>query len=157
MEAHERAVLRHCLATLAYRGGKVLRGAPDSFADHDTGGGVTPLGILAHLGDLLEWSLSMVRGQTRWVQAAPGSWASESARFHDSLAALDSHLASDAPAHAEWSRLLQGPIADALTHVGQLAMLRRMTGSPTPGENYYVADIVAGRVGPGQSPPRKPL
>ena len=153
----DRELLRHALAVLAYRGGKVIRDAPPAFAAYDTGGGHTPLVILAHLGDLLDWALAHARGEPRWVSAPPGAWSGQAARFHASLAALDAHLASDAPVGQELTRLLQGPIADALTHVGQLAMLRRMAGCATVGENYLAADIVIGRVGPQQSPPVRPF
>jgi hypothetical protein len=151
----ERDYLRHLLATLAYRGGKCLKGAPDTFAAYE-GGGRTPLAILSHVGDLFDWALSMAQGQKKWQVATPVSWDLEAARFHAALAALDRHFATE-PIQAEWPRLVQGPLADALTHVGQLAMLRRMAGAPIPGENYFVADIQPGRVGPDQAPPRRPF
>jgi hypothetical protein len=154
---NDREWLRHLLAVLAYRGGKFLRGAPPSFAGHDTGGGTTPLTILSHIGDLLDWAYSMSVGENRWVTATPGTWDGETARFHAALAKLDGYFASDAPIHAEAKRLFQGPIADALTHVGQIAMLRRMSGAPVYGENYFVADIESGRLGPDQDPPRRPF
>ena len=50
--------------------------------------------------------------------------------------------------------MFQGPIADALTHIGQIGMMRRMAGAPVRGENYFKADIAAGRVGAEQSAPR---
>jgi hypothetical protein len=154
---NEREVLRHVLATLAYRGGKCLRDTPEDFARFECGQGRTCLTIVAHLGDLLEWALSMAQGAGRWQPAVPETWAQEAARFHRGLEGLDRFLASGEPLQAEWTRLLQGPLADALTHVGQLAMLRRMAGAPVQGENYFLADIVAGQVGPAQAPPRKPF
>lgn len=157
MSLTDRELLRHALAVLAYRGAKPLRDAPASFASFDTGGGHTPLTILAHLSDLMDWALSHARGEGRWRGATPGGWETEVARFHRSLAALDDYLASDAPVRAEITRLLQGPIDDALTHIGQLMMLRRMAGSPVYGENYFVADIVTGRLGPDQAPPKRPF
>ena len=153
----DRELLRHALAVLAYRGGKPIRNAPPEFASFDTGAGHTPLVILAHLGDLLVWTLSHAKGEGKWPNHAPTAWDDEAARFFGALAALDAHLASGEPVRAELPRLLQGPIADALTHVGQLMMLRRMSGSPVYGENYLVADIVTGRVGPEQSTPVKPF
>ena len=152
----ERELLRHLLAVLAYRGGKCLRDAPEGF-DQYPGGGKAPVAILAHVGDLLDWTLTMARGEARWQAAVPGTWAQEAARFHEALARLDAQLASGAPVQAEWTRLVQGPLADALTHVGQLAMLRRMAGAPLPRENYFVAEMVAGRVGADQAAPRKPF
>ena len=71
------------------------------------------------------------------------------------LNALDAYLASDKPLHAPVEKLFQGPIADALTHVGQIAVLRRLAGSPVKGENYFVAEITAGRVGHDQAAPKR--
>ena len=153
----EQDFFRHLLATLAYRGGICLKDAPEAFARFDTGNGTTPLTILAHMGDLLDWTLSMVQGRGRWQASVPGSWDGEVSRFHQGLERLDQVFASGAPLQGEWTRLLQGPLADALTHVGQLAILRRMAGAPTGRENFYAAEITAGRVGPDQAAPRKPF
>jgi hypothetical protein len=149
-----REFFRHTLATLAYRAGKVLRGAPETFGT-STAGGVnrTPSQILAHLGDLLDWALSKAQGAERWVNVPPGSWADDTARFFTALEKLDAYMASDAPVECPLEELFQGPVADALTHVGQLAMLRRLAGCPMKGENYARAHIVTGRVGLQQSTP----
>jgi hypothetical protein len=152
----DREMLRHALATLAYRGGKAVRGAPDRFGDFKTEAAIrTPGQILAHIGDLLDWSLELADGRHVWHDSAPQSWPEEAARFFAALARLDARLAADAPLGFTEKQLLQGPIADALTHVGQITMLRRMFGSPVRGENYLKADIVVGRVGPEQSAPRR--
>jgi hypothetical protein len=151
-----RAFLRHTLATLAYRGGKALRGVSPGFASY---GGPensrTPARILSHVGDLLDWTLALMKGEAVWKSSEPLAWDEEVARFHAALERVDAHLASGAPVAASEERLFQGPIADALTHVGQIAMLRRLAGEPMKGENYYVAQIEAGRVGPDQAPPRR--
>jgi hypothetical protein len=153
-----RALLRHTLATLAYRGGKTIRDTGPSFADHGSEDRArTPAKILAHMGDLLDWGLSMADGSRQWHDSAPLSWEKECERFFASLQKFDDYLASDKPLQASSEKLFQGPIADALTHVGQLAILRRISGAPIKGENYYAADIVAGRVGPDQTAPRKPF
>jgi hypothetical protein len=111
---NDREMLRHTVATLAYRGGKAVREAPDRFSSFKTEADIrTPGQILAHIGDLLDWARELA------------------------------------------TQLFQGPVADALTHVGQIAMLRRMFGSPVRGENYLKAEIVVGRVGPDQSAPRR--
>ena len=150
----DREMLRHALATLAYRGGKAVRGAPDRFGDFKTEAAIrTPGQVLAHIGDLLDWSIELADGRHVWHDSPPQSWPEEVARFFQALARLDARLASDAPLGFTERQLLQGPIADALTHVGQITMLRRMFGSPVRGENYLKADIVAGRVGPEQSAP----
>jgi len=149
-----REMLRHALATLAYRGGKAVRGATDHFADFKTEATIrTPGQILAHIGDLLDWALSLADGQHVWHDSAPRPWPEEVGRFFEALARLDARLASESPLGSTPQRLFQGPIADALTHVGQLTMLRRMFGAPVRGENYFKADIAAGRVGPEQSAP----
>jgi hypothetical protein len=151
-----RQMLRHTLATLAYRGGKVLRGAPESFGSFRIGEqSRTPSEILAHIGDLLDWAVSLAKGEHVWHDSTPGEWASDVRRFFDGLARFDACLASDADLGFPPERLFQGPIADALTHVGQIAMLRRLAGFPVRGENYFRADIAAGRIGPDQSPPRR--
>jgi hypothetical protein len=98
--------------------------------------------------------LSIARGQQAWEKSAPLSWQAAGDRFFASLTALDQYLALSEPLGASEEQLFQAPIADALTHVGQLAMLRRMAGAPIRGENYFVADIEAGRVGAEQQPAR---
>jgi hypothetical protein len=152
----ERDMLRHALATLAYRGGKAVRGAPDRFGDFKTEADIrTPGQVLAHVGDLLDWALELADGRHTWRDSPPRPWTEEVSRFFDALARLDARLASEAPLGFTERQLFQGPIADALTHVGQIAMLRRMFGSPVKSENYLKAEIVAGRVGPDQSAPRR--
>jgi hypothetical protein len=147
-------MLRHTLATLAYRGAKAVRGAPDSFASFKTSETTrTPAQILAHIGDLLDWALSIAKGTETWQNSPERTWPEEIARFHVSLKLLDQYLASDEQLRASCERLFQGPIADALTHVGQIAMLRRIAGEPIRGENYSVAKIEAGRIGAGQAEP----
>lgn len=151
-----RELLRHALATLAYRGGKAVRGAPDAFgAFHLAATSRTPVQILAHIGDLLDWALSLARGQETWRESPPLAWPDEVSRFYDGLARLDAQLVAEDPKGASVEQLFQGPIADALTHVGQLTLLRRLAGSPVRGENYMRAEIAAGRVGPQQERARR--
>jgi hypothetical protein len=139
-------LLRHAVATVAYRGGKAVRDAPAGFSTSRAADGSRSAGeILAHVGDLFDWALSLARGAQAWHDSAPLAWDAEVARFFTSLEAFDAYLASDQPVAAPLERLLQGPIADALTHVGQLAMLRRLAGAPIRGENYFKADIVPNR------------
>ena len=148
----KREMLRHTLATLAYRGGKALRDAPDSFATFRASETTrTPGQILSHIGDLLDWALSIAKGAETWRNETPRSWNEEVARFHEALARFDEFLAADAELATTCERLFQGPIADALTHVGQLTMLRRIAAAPIKGENYSVAKIEAGRVGVEQA------
>ncbi len=147
-----RQLLRHTVATLAYRGGKALRDAPSDFSAFTPGGeGRSAGAILAHIGDLMDWALSMARGDSQWHSSQPQAWDQDVNRFHAALAAFDARLASDQPLHATAEKLFQGPVADALTHVGQLAMMRRLAGAPIKGENYAVARITSGRVGPDQA------
>jgi hypothetical protein len=151
----KRAMLRHTVATLAYRGGKAVMNAPEGFAAFTVGQTTrTPAQILAHIGDLLDWALWQARGKYIWRDATPLPWEEEVARFFAALEALDSYLASDAPLGYPAEQIFQGAIADALTHVGQITMLRRLAGAQVRGENYFKAEIVAGRVGPEQSTKR---
>jgi len=150
----KRELLRHTVATLAYRGEKTVRDAPAEFAAF-AGAGRTPAQILAHVGDLLDWALSIARGKQQWHDSKPLPWEQEAARFFGGLKRFDDYLASAEPMQASAEKLFQGPVADALTHVGQLAMVRRLAGAPIVGENYFVAEIVAGRVGAEQAPPKQ--
>ena len=100
-------------------------------------------------GDLLDWGLSLANGERAWHTSEPQSWEEDVTSFHAALAAFDAYLASDQPLHVSAEKLFQGPVADALTHVGQLAMMR-LAGAPIKGENYAVAEIAAGCVGPAQ-------
>jgi hypothetical protein len=137
---------------LAYRGGKALRDAPANFSVFTVGDGGRSAGaILAHIGDLLDWALSMASGQPEWHNSKCQTWNEDVSRFHAALTALDAYLASDQALHTSAEKLFQGPVADALTHVGQLAMMRRLAGAAIKGENYFVAGIAAGRVGADQA------
>jgi hypothetical protein len=148
----KRELLRHTLATLAYRATRAFEGSPDDFGAF-SGAGREPCEILAHMGDLFDWALSTAEGQERWHNSQPLSWPAEQKRFFAALEAFDAFLASPAPLHTSIEKLLQAPVADALTHVGQLAMLRRLAGSPTRGENFLVAAIAIGQLGPEQPAP----
>ena len=151
-----RQFLRHTLATVAYRGCKTLRDAPPSFAAfRSADSSRTPAQILAHMGDLYDWSLSIARGAEAWHNSQPLEWDREVDRFFAALKAFDDYLSSDQPLHASIEKLFQGPVADSLTHIGQLAMLRRLAGFPIKGENYAVAEIASGRVGADQPTPRR--
>jgi hypothetical protein len=155
-ESGTRQLLRHALATLAYRAGKALRDAPESFAGFRANERArTPAEILAHMGDLMDWGLSIAKGAQAWNNSAPLAWNAEVERFYGALAAFDAYLAGDEPLHRPAERLFQGAVADALTHTGQLTMLRGLAGCPIRGENYYVADIASGRVGIDRSAPRR--
>jgi hypothetical protein len=148
-----RFFLRHALAALAYRAGKAVRDTPEAFGLYRvTPDSNTPVEILAHMGDLMDWVLRMVQGAPSWTTARPLRWEQEIARFFTAVRALDDYLASGAPIRWEPGRVFQGGIADALTHTGQLAMLRRLGGFKMKGENYAKADIAVGRVGLDQAP-----
>jgi hypothetical protein len=150
----ERAVLRHMAATLAYRAAKVLRDVPVGFGSTSFGERTRrPVSIVAHLGDLIAWAIRMTRGEMTWKAEGTDDWQREVTRFFDNLAALDAALAADAPFSGSIEKLIQGPLADALTHVGQLALLRGMAGAPVRPESYARAQIAAGRVGLEQAAP----
>jgi len=149
----DREFLRHTVATMAYRAAKTLRGAPLSFATFHPGPSTkTPVEILAHMGDLFDWALTMTQGEPKWHTAKPLVWDKECERFFASVKKFDEALAAEKAIVYELTRIFQGPIADALTHTGQLAMLRRMFGAPMKGESYARADIVIGRIGAEQTP-----
>jgi hypothetical protein len=151
-----RTFLRHVLATIAYRGGKAMRDAPAGFAEfHASETTRTPGQILAHIGDLLDWALSQVSGKEKWSDSKSIAWDDGVKRFFASLKALDDYIASDAALSCTPEKLFQGALADALTHIGQVSMLRRLAASPVRAENYSRAEIVAGRVGSEQTRPER--
>src|SRR6476646_1053925 len=152
----KRQLLRHTVATPAYRAARAVDGAPDEFAAF-SGAGRQPGQILAHMGDLFDWALSAVQGSERWHTSTSLPWSAEKQRFFATLKAFDDYLASNEPLHAAAEPLFQGPIADALTHVGQIAMLRRLAGVPARSENFFVATIAAGQVTPEQPAAVQPL
>jgi hypothetical protein len=115
----------------------------------------TPGQILAHLGDLFDWAVSIATGQQTWHDSRPLEWEQEVARFFAALQKFDDFLASGEPVHAPLEKLFQGPVADALTHVGQISILRRLANAPVKGENYYAAEIEAGRVNADQAKPKR--
>ncbi len=148
----KRDLLRHSVATLAYRGGKAVSNVADDFAAFRVNETTrTPVSILAHIGDLLDWALCVAQGDYTYKESAPLAWKQEVARFFDALKKLDTYLASNEPLGYPVEKIYQGPIADALTHVGQIALLRRMAGTPMRGESYFRSEIEVGRVGGKQS------
>jgi hypothetical protein len=149
----DRQFLRHTVATVAYRAAKTMRGAPESFASYRPSPKAnSSVEIVAHMGDLMDWALSMASGSPRWNTSTPLAWEAECARFFAAVQAFDGALEDEVPLHYDLTRLFQGPVADALTHTGQLAMLRRLHGAPMKGESYNRADIAIGRVGADQVP-----
>jgi hypothetical protein len=150
-----RELFRHALATVAYRAAKAVRNAPETFSEFRGGEGLrTPGEILAHVGDLFDWGLSIARGKQEWHNSRPLPWDKEVERFFVALQKFDEYLASGAVVHESLNKLLQGPVADALSHVGQIAMLRRMAGVPVRAENFHKAEIQAGRAGADQASPK---
>ena len=152
----DRDMLRHILASLSYRAAKTLRDVPASFSSfrlHPDSR--TPVEILSHMGDLFDWALSIARGNESWHDSKAQEWNLEVARFFKALQKFDACVSDGGAVASLFEKLFQGPIADAFTHVGQLAMLRRISGAPIRGENYFVADIEIGRIGLEQSMPRR--
>jgi hypothetical protein len=143
----KREVLRHVVATVAYRGGIAVSDAPEGFAmfrvDEDVR---APGEILAHIGDLLEGSLYLLKGEMVYLTSSPLPWGEEVSRFFSAAGRLDAFLGSGAPLACPVEKLIQGPIGDALTHIGQIVMLRRVAGSPVRAESYFTAEIIPGMV-----------
>ena len=147
-------MLRHLLATLAYRAAKVLRDVPAAFADFQAGPAARhPVQIVAHMGDLMSWAVTLAHGEYVWKAEGSRDWDTEVKRFLDRLAELDQALEAGALPPGAEEKLIQGPLTDTLTHVGQLAMLRGLAGCPVRPESYARAEIVVGRVGLAQSAP----
>lgn len=153
----QRLLLRHFLAALAYRTQKALRGAPPEFATFVPVKGVRPPAeLLRHMTSVLGYARTYFIGGSYRADALP-TLAAETARFHEVLQDLAGHLEQGTPLQGTTlERLLQGPLSDAMTHAGQLALLRRLAGSPVPPENFILADIRADRLGAEQAEPVSP-
>ncbi len=158
MSDPSRDFLRHTLAALAYRTARACENAPPGFGEFRASASTRSGGeILAHMGDLFDWAASLAAGKPEWRTAAPLSWEREVERFFAALARVDAELAKGGPIDVPLERLFQGPVADALTHSGQLSMLRRAAGSPMIGENYFKADTAMGRITKDLPPPTAPF
>ncbi|HEX9930648.1 MAG TPA: hypothetical protein VGB02_19085 [Pyrinomonadaceae bacterium] len=143
----KRELFRHLIATLAYRARIAVSDAPENFAAFKIGEAIrTPGEILAHIGDLLQGSLYLMKGEFVYLNSAPLLWIEEVTRFFTAAKEFDSYLASDAPLNQPIEKIIQGPISDALTHVGQIVMLRRAAGAPVRAESYFTAEIVPGEI-----------
>ena len=154
----DRHLLRHFLAAIAYRTQKALRGAPDHYPTFSAGNRVrTPTELIRHMTSLMGYVRTHFQGGTYPAKPDPlPSFKDEVDRFHSMLQAVGDLLASDAPCSITTEQLLQGPFADTMTHVGQLAMLRRLADSPVAPENFIYADIRADRLHADQPPPTRP-
>lgn len=142
------AFLRHAVATLAYRAAKVLRDAPAGFSEvRASPTSRTALEIVAHMGDLMDWGERFAQGEYRWEPVPADDWDDAVERFFNGLARLDQAITAGPPDDYPPQIVFQGPVADALTHVGQLAMLRGVAGAPVRPESYARAEIRAGNVG----------
>lgn len=151
-----RHLLRHTVATLAYRAEKALRDAPDTFVHYRLSpSSRTPIEIVSHMGDLIEWADRMARGEYLWAPQPSSDWAAACDRFFQDLLTLDATLATSTFQNYSPDVIFQGPIADALTHVGQLTMIRGAASAPVRPESYARAEIAVGRVGREQSTARK--
>ncbi len=144
-EKHE--LFRHLLATLAFRGGVAISNASEEFATFRIGETTrTPAEILVHIGDCVEGSLALMQGNFIFLDSKPLPWHEEIARFFSKIKEFDDYLATDKPLAQPIEKIMQGPIADSLTHVGQIIMLRRLAGFPVKVDNYFAAEIVAGEI-----------
>lgn len=154
----KRKLLQYFLAVLAYRTQKALRGAPANFGSFQAAEGIrTPSTIVCHMTSVLGYARTFFIGGNYWPESLL-SLEEEIVRFHNMLKDLAQHIEKGSPLLAGMSeeRLLQGPFSDAMTHAGQLAMLRRLAGAPVAPENFIFADISPERLGPDQAEPARP-
>ena len=156
----DRALLRHFLAAIAYRAQKALRDAPPHYARFSAGNRVrTPTELVRHMASLMGYVRTLFVGVGGSYPVHPDplpTFDAEVARFHEHLEQVGALLAAGTPLSITTEQLLQGPFADTMTHVGQLAMLRRLADAPVPPENFIYADIRATRLGTEQAPPARP-
>jgi hypothetical protein len=149
-------IVRHFLASLAYHATKAIRDAPTRYPELDIGHGIrTPRQILHHITGVLSYAHSFYEHYDT-TYFPDKSWKEEVAHFYETLRKLDKSMAENSTNKVTIQRLLQGPLSDAMAHTGQLLMLRRFAGSPVPAENFLMADIRVGIVGPNQADPVAP-
>jgi hypothetical protein len=149
-----RDTLRQLAATLAYRAAKVLRDLPPDFSTFSIAPNArTAVQIVAHMGDLMKWATWLARGEHIWKAEGSDDWDGEVDRFFALLAEVDALIEAD-EFKGSVEKLIQGPFADALTHVGQLSMMRGAAGLAVRPESYARAEIVPGRVGRDQAAPK---
>lgn len=147
-------LLRHLVATIAYRASIALHGFPrEAAARAPIDGARTPLEVLSHLADLMHAAAAMAHGRERQPPVVDVSWEAGEARLYGGLEALDAAIAAGLAPEANVEALLQGPLADALTHVGQILLLRRLAGVPAESGGYLVAPIRTGIIRPQRSDP----
>jgi len=146
----QRELIRHFIATLSYRLKKAAQGAPETFGEFKQGEARKPVEILHHINDMLRFANGRFRAQATQI-IAKGTWADELNIFKQQLGDLDNAL-QELPLKGvlngkpmSMEQLFQGPLCDCMTHVGQIAFLRRLAGSPVATENYVRAEIRPGR------------
>lgn len=143
----KRELLRHLVATLAFRGGIAISDAPENFGKFRAGANARSAGeILAHIGDCIQGSFYLMKGELVYLQSPAQSWTEDVKRFFAVIEEFDLHLASGALLAQPIEKIMQGPIADALTHVGQIVMLRRLAENPIRAESYFTVEIKAGEI-----------
>lgn len=153
----ERQVVLHAVATVAYRTQKALRDAPCDFGDFEAGAGVrTPRELVRHMTSVLGYARTYFVGGVFRPDPLP-TLEAEIERFHETVADLGAHLRGGTDLRdITMLQLLQGPVSDAMTHAGQLALLRRLAGSPVASENFIFADVSSDRLGSDQPLPAAP-
>src|SRR5216117_1871639 len=154
----DRALLRHFLGAIAYRTQKALRDAPAHYPAFSAGNRVrTPVELIRHMTSLMGYVRTLFQGGSYPVKPEPlPSFTAEVERFHEMVEAVGTLLASNAKCSISTEQLLQGPFADTMTHVGQLAMLRRLADAPVAPENFIYPDIRDDRLHADQPPPARP-
>jgi hypothetical protein len=154
--SEKRGMLRHFIASIAYHTTKAIRDAPAMYPEFDPGKGVrTPRQIIHHIAGVLTYAHSFFEDyETTYLEHQ--TWDAEISRFYEILSKLDNSLKEKDPRTVTEEQLLQGPLSDAMAHIGQLLMLRRLVGSPVPSENFIFAEITKGVVGPNQPEPVAP-
>jgi hypothetical protein len=151
------AMLRHFLAALAYRTQKALREAPDDFCRFDAGNGVrTPHELICHMRSVLGYARTFMIGGS-YPKPVPEDWRKDVLAFHEMLGDLSSRLErGERFSGLSEEQILQGPLADAMTHAGQLSMLRRLHDKPVPSENFIYASIESENTSAEQPEPAMP-
>lgn len=135
--------LRHTLSTIGYRFQKSVKYRNQEFEDFSLGkGSRSPKEIVNHMYAVLSSTTFYLLEEKRQKKSPEKlSLDLEIDRFNEELKNLDQLLSEkDLPINYS-KKLLQGPLSDILTHIGQIAMLSRLNNQPIEGEDFSAATI----------------
>ena len=146
-------LLRHTLSTIAYRFQKSVSSANEDFGNFRAAeDSRTAVEIINHIFDIINKTKVFIKDD-RFDKSLPIQldFKSEIDRFHNTLQELD-FLLSETELEIDYSKkLIQGPLSDVLSHIGQIALMSGLDGNKIKGENFSSAKIITGNTSSNQN------